>query len=69
MHGLVLEDHSCASVVLEALDAVGVHLIVVGVVVMDDALEVAALPHLLLHMHSRLCWFKITCRGDNNNKK
>ncbi len=38
---------------LEALDAVGVDLVVVGLVVMDDALEVAALPHLLLHMHQQ----------------
>ena len=52
---------------LQALDAVGVHLIVIAVVVMDDALKVAALPHLLLHMHTR--WFTITCRGNsiNNN--
>ena len=50
---------------LQALDAVGVHLIVIAVVVMDDALKVAALPHLLLHMHTR--WFTIACHGNNIN--
>ena len=50
LQALMLQNHSSSGVVLEALDAVGVHLIVVGVIIMNDTLIVAALSHLILQL-------------------